>query len=240
MNSQLRTSILNSIIRSGVILAVVMTFVSGCSILESYQKPPASKIPHIPEIKKPIVVKPKSKSSRITSKSYILPRKKPKTIVSTSKNVLSQKERIIAREVLKQKRIKEATVEKDPYADIPSSNETSRVEQNKAIVLNPAVNTLVIAARSDLALGRSQTAISKLERGLRIAPNNDQLWYLLAKSHFAQGDFQQTINMAKKSISYSENTSLIAENYNLMKRAGEKSGNSLAIKEALDYLKVNP
>jgi len=98
----------------------------------------------------------------------------------------------------------------------------------------------MIRARADLAIGRTQSAVSKLERGLRIESQNPNIWHLLAKVHFEQSDHQQAITMAKKSIRYANDDELIGKNWELIKKAGEKSGDTIAIKEALDYLKVNP
>lgn len=221
----------------GVVNFLFLSLVlAGCSTLESYQRSSRSgQVAVIPEIKKRPVVKPK-----ISSRTYNVPTAKSKTNGASATKVLTNQEKVLAEEVLKQKTLAKAEVDEDPYSSIPDVSGDSRIRQQTKISVSPAVKSLIITARSDLALGKSQKAISKLERGLRIESENSELWYLLAKSHYSLGNFQQTINMTRKSISYSSDDSLISENYNLMKSAGERSGNSLAIKEALDYLKVNP
>ncbi len=79
---------------------------------------------------------------------------------------------------------------------------------------------------------------------MRIESQNPSIWYLLAKAHYDQANHQQAITMAKKSIRYADDNpagdNLIAQNWKLIQKAGEKSDDAIAIKEALDYFKVNP
>ena len=221
----------------GIILGL-----SGCSTVGLYDTPqPQSRnLPPIPEIKRQVVVpgKPASQANmRITSRVT-----SPIDMESkTPKN--SEQDQAAAKELLKAQAIERATVEVDPYAAIPensSANIKPSIIDSSGSEMSPAVESLMLGAKADIAIGKSESAMSKLERGLRIESGNPQLWYLLAKAHYIQADYQQTISMAKKSIRLSTGDDLIAQNWKLIRLAGERSGDATAIKEALDYSKLNP
>lgn len=223
---------------------------TGCSAIDSYRTSPqttARSLPQIPEIKrqatKPRYFQPKK--TVVTKPMVVKPY--PKTIVESKKPPqLTQQQKLERQKLVQQQAKDNATVDIDPYASIPesSSNKTTVVttKNNKPTVSSssPAVKTLMTSARADIALGRSRSAISKLERGLRIEPENAQLWHLLAKAHYSNSAFLHAISIAKKSNANTNNADLINENWKLIKLAGERSGNASAIKEALDYMKVNP
>ena len=98
----------------------------------------------------------------------------------------------------------------------------------------------MVSARADISIGKNRSAISKLERGLRIEPRNAELWHMLARGHYANSAYLHAISIAKKSNAYTNNTVLTKKNWTLIKQAGERSGNASAIKEALNYIKLNP
>lgn len=227
---------------------------TGCSAIDSYRAPPqtsASSLPKIPEIKrqssqppKPRYVQPKKV---IEPAPVVIVKPYPKTITSTKPvPQLTQQQKLERQKLVQQQAKKKATVDIDPYASIPenSSNKPSLVtpKNNKPKVnsSSPAVNTLMTSARADIAFGKSRSAISKLERGLRIEPGNAQLWHMLAKAHYSNSAFLHAISIAKKSNANTNDKDLINQNWKLIKLAGERSGNASAIKEALDYMKVNP
>jgi tetratricopeptide (TPR) repeat protein len=199
-------------------------------------------LPKIPEIKRQPVVRP----------NYIPPRKTPENVRSQVTQypvrkplIINQEEQFEIKERIKEQAKQNATVDIDPYASIPEnrsvSNKSTAMESKiSGISSSPAVKSLIVGARADIAIGRAQSAVSKLERGLRIESQNPQLWYLLAKAHYEQSDYQQTISMARKSIRYTGDDGLIAQNWALIKQAGERSGDATAIKDALDYSKANP
>ena len=112
--------------------------------------------------------------------------------------------------------------------------------KNKHYQSSTALKTLLLKARADLAVGNSQSAITSLERGLRIESQNPQAWHLLAQAHYDQSNYQQSISMAKKSIRYSADSELTGKNWALIKKAGERSGDTVVVKEALNYFKLNP
>jgi len=162
----------------------------------------------------------------------------------------------------------ESVVDTDPYENIPddSSNTikpkiTTADEANSAplsssssvpVIVKPtapakppvetssAVKTLLLKARADITLGRPTAAISKLERGLRIEPSNPLLWYQLARANYSKKKYTQAISMAKKSIQNTNRDYIIAKNWMLIKKAGLKSGDTVVVKEAIDYFKINP
>lgn len=227
-----------------MLFAVLAMVLSGCSsdyLRDDYRRPSERVVTKIPEIKQ------QSARPRATPKKVVesyKPQVKKYSITSSTSTVITQKEMAMVKpEVLIVDPKEQATVDIDPYASIPesSSNSNSAVEvkptANKA---SSAVKSLMMRARADLAVGNSQLAISKLERGLRIESQNPDIWHLLAKAQFGQSNHQQAISMAKKSIRYSNDESLISKNWKLIQEAGEKSDDTIVIKEALDYFRVNP
>lgn len=244
------------------LLFMLLLGLSGCSAVDSYQNPrsTARSLPQIPEIRRQPVVRP-----RVTPQRSVAPvvRSRPPAVsvakpqkytirstvqkpVTVNRESVNREEQIAARERLKQQAKQAATVDIDPYASIPDSRSVNTkpdirtTNTAKPSRMSPAVRSLMVAARADIAVGRSNAAISKLERGLRIDSSNSQLWHFLAKAHYGNSAYEQTINMAKKSNSYAGDQKLIAENWKLIKKAGERSGNAPAIKAALDYEKLNP
>ncbi len=234
-----------------VLFAVLTMTLSGCSaeyLREGYIPPNSRVVTKIPEINQY-----NTRSRPTTPKKVVKPYKatvKKYTITSSSSTVISQNEVNAANRDLDVKQ--QATVNIDPYASIPENSTVtassvvapaveSRSNTSKS---SPAVTSLMMRARADLAVGKTQSAISKLERGLRIESQNPSIWHLLAKAQYDQANHQQAIAMAKKSIRYSDDGNggdkLTAQNWTLIKKSGEKSDDAIAIKEALDYFKVNP
>ncbi|MGK0271857.1 MAG: hypothetical protein ACI88H_002523 [Cocleimonas sp.] len=245
-------------------LLLSLLTLTGCSTIDSYRTPNQSAVrglPQIPEIKR------QTSKSQTTNKRYIPPQKTvarapaapgmvikshTKTIVETSKvPQLIEQQQLEQKKLLQQQAKKNATVDIDPYATIPESSANQKAVSTPAVssskttlpsanTSSPAVRTLMTSARADIALGRSRSAVSKLERGLRIEPQNAHLWHMLAKAHYSNSAYLHSISIAKKSNANTNNSDLINENWKLIKLAGERSGNASAIKEALDYMKVNP
>ena len=130
----------------------------------------------------------------------------------------------------------------DPYASIPDNNTSSNnVETRKPTIGkrsdSSAVNSLMLQARAEMMVGKYLTAESKVERGLRIDPENPKLWTLLAKAHYEQSNYSQSINMARKAIQFSRDNNLTARNWRLIKKAGKKSGDTLPLKTPIIILK---
>lgn len=253
---------MNNIIQtklSSLFVTLVLFIITGCSAIDSYRtprQPAAVNLPKIPEIKRQKTVKPtytapkkaivRVPKSQVKSSSYQI-KNKP-IVVRPTKPKLTQQQKLEEQRLLQQRAKQNATVEIDPYAAIPeSSSQKPKVstllpKNNKPSqsTSSPAVKTLMTSARADIAIGRSRSAISKLERGLRIEPENAQLWHMLAKAHYSNSAYLHSISIAKKSNSNTNDSDLINQNWQLIKQAGERSGNASAIKEALDYIKLNP
>jgi len=158
--------------------------------------------------------------------------------------VLTDKEQAAFNKAMVQLEKKRREVD-DPYASIPdSSASTNHIETRKTTPRkkpdSSAVDSLILQARAEMMVGKYLTAESKLERGLRISPENPKLWALLAKTHYGQSNYSQAINMARKSLQFSRDDELTARNWRLIKKAGEKSGDTFAVKEANNYIKMNP
>lgn len=236
-----------------------MIALTGCSAVDSYRAPnqtTARSLPQIPEIKrqqalrKPVYVAPKKAVVRAPVKPRTVVRSYPKTIIPKKKvPVISEQQKLENKKRLVQQAKKNATVDIDPYSTIPENSANNTVVQKPSTITkvapatsssSPAVKSLMVSARADVALGKNRSAISKLERGLRIEPQNAQLWHMLAKAHYSNSAYLHAISIAKKSNSNTNNSELINENWKLIKLAGERSGNASAIKEALDYIKLNP
>jgi len=239
----------NGAIRTNLLvgLAMLAMVLSGCSseyLRDDYRRPSARVATKIPEIRQ------ETRQPKVASKKVLTPYKpqvKNYTVTSSTSIVTDQDVPAINPEILRAERKKQAMVDIDPYASIPEDSSQKRSAKVTAVEVksityktSPAVKSLMMRARADLAIGNSLSAISKLERGLRIESQNPKIWYLLAKAQYDQSNHQQAITMAKKSIRYSNDDKLVSQNWKLIQKAGEKSDDTIAIKEALDYFKVNP
>jgi len=87
--------------------------------------------------------------------------------------------------------------------------------------LGAASRALVSQAQTQMATKNYAVAAASIERALRIEPDNPLLWIELGKVRFAEGNFVQAENMARKAVSMSVNAPraqssswrLIAESY---------------------------
>lgn len=64
---------------------------------------------------------------------------------------------------------------------------------------NPAVLALLDSAHQQSSQGQYATAVSKLERAVRIAPRDAKVWHELAALRYEQRKFELAISLAKKS-----------------------------------------
>lgn len=229
------------IVTAGIMGAI---FLNGCSTGygAAYSSPQSRSIPTVPEISRPVVRRPSI--SKPVVKPY-KPSVKKYSVKKPTRPVITKKEVVLTKEERVKQAQEAATVEFDPYAVIPESStvkEASLESQvtNRSSKASPAVKSLMLRARAELAIGNTKSAVSSLERGLRIESQNPELWNLLAKAHYDQASYQQAISMSKKSIRYSNNDEMIAKNWKLIQKAGERSGDTVVVKEALNYFKVNP
>ena len=226
----------------------VLLFLGGCSMNSSDkmthpQKTKQVRVPNRAVINTPPVVSvPKAPAVRTVKpyKPQIKRYRESKPVV----RVLTDQEQAAFNKAMIQLEKKRREVD-DPYASIPDNSSSSKqVEIQKPTLPtktdSSAVDSLMLQARAEMMVGKYLTAESKIERGLRIDPENSKLWALLAKTHYEQSNYSQSINMAKKSIQFSRDDDLTARNWRLIKKAGKKSGDTFAIKEADNYIKMNP
>ncbi|ORU92792.1 MAG: hypothetical protein A6F72_05530 [Cycloclasticus sp. symbiont of Poecilosclerida sp. N] len=98
---------------------------------------------------------------------------------------------------------------------------------------NPAVLALLGSAHQQSESGQLDLAASKLERALRIAPRDAQVWFALAKVRYQQGKYLLAISLTKKSNLLSRrNTSLQRNNWLLMADSYDRLGNVNAARKA--------
>jgi predicted Zn-dependent protease len=71
--------------------------------------------------------------------------------------------------------------------------------------LGAASRALVNQAQTQMATKNYIVAASSIERALRIEPDNPLLWIELGKVRFAEGNYVQAENMARKAVSMSVN-----------------------------------
>lgn len=226
-----------------VILSVASLLNVGCSSTY-YEQPKARSLPVLPEISRPARVRPPQKAvvkkpstSSASVRRYSVNNSKVKDVVITQKDIDS---------VRSNSDDEAGTTRFDPYASIPDNSASVVMDDGVSkpstenVNDSPAVKSLLIRAQADLAIGRTSSAVSKLERALRIESQNAKLWGLLAKAHYDQSDYRQAITMAKKSIRYSNDETQIGKNWALIKKAGLQSSDTTVVKEANDYIKFNP
>jgi len=64
---------------------------------------------------------------------------------------------------------------------------------------SPAVVELTSQARRALDSRQFDEAVQLLERAINIEPRNGSLWHELARARYAQGNYEQAIQLAKRS-----------------------------------------
>ena len=119
----------------------------------------------------------------------------------------------------------------------PSAESAAQPEPVKSG--NNAVIALLDLARTDNEAGRREAAGASLERALRIEPRNPWLWHELAQLRLAQGQYEQSISLARKSNSFAgQDRRLQALNWRVIGDArvaqGDTPGAEQALKQATD------
>ena len=105
---------------------------------------------------------------------------------------------------------------------------------------NRAVIALLDRAQRDNNAGEREAAGASLERALRIEPRNSWLWLELAQVRLAQGQYAQTITLARKSLSFAgHQPRLQSESWQVIGRArvaqGDRAGAEQAFKLANEF-----
>jgi len=140
-----------------------------------------------------------------------------------------------------QRRIDAESDRLDPYQSTLTNTANSRKSTRTSTPRiaagesSSAIMSLILQAKLDMLAGRSDVAIDKLERGLRIQPQNPQLWNKLAEAHFHSKSYTQAIAMAKKSLRLNRrnDNDLRKRNWRLIAKANQKMGNMDAMKTAM-------
>jgi len=100
---------------------------------------------------------------------------------------------------------------------------------------NGAVLALVDSAQADMDAGQTDNAAAKLERALRIEPQNPVLWQKLAKLRLQQGQYQQAEGLAARANGWSGNDKqLRTENWRIIGQARLKRGDYAGAQAAFD------
>jgi len=238
-------------------------FLTGCASLDHPSRPapkPQARVvqpaPAIPEIQTPRarVIKPYAYSGAkvIKPRAPVVPKPKPKPRYQAPKYHAPKVQRYPGtpskqikipsvpapkvETVAKAHEPEDVGLDIDPYANIPdNADDRSAGRSSKT---SPAVEALMVRAYADAKLGRTDAAMGKLERALRIEPQNPKLWYQLAELHYKSGDYQQAITMAKKAINFSSNDQQMTDkNWRLISKVAKDSGNSRAMSEVNEYNK---
>ncbi len=197
-------------------------------------KPHRYKRAPIPIVRQPPLVKPKYQYKKVTPKYNApivqrYPRSTSAPIQTSTPPPIKPAKKTVA--TLSDK----AEIDIDPYANIPENVDDKGSRRSKS---SPAVEALLVRAYADAKLGRTNAAMIKLERGLRIEPQNPKLWYQLAELHYKKGNYQQAITMAKKAINLSsDDQEMTDKNWKFISKVAEKSGNSQAMSEVNEYNK---
>ena len=97
----------------------------------------------------------------------------------------------------------------------------------------PMVVALLEDAEVRIKSGDHASAAATLERALRLEPKNAMLWYRLGLIRLKQKNWQQAINLAKKSNSLSAGDyALQSDNWKLIASANSGAGNIKAARQA--------
>lgn len=97
----------------------------------------------------------------------------------------------------------------------------------------PAVVALVEQARQDRRRGDLERAAGRLERALRIQPDNARLWYELAVVRLEQGQPRLAEELAKKSLQLARgDVELQQRDWRLIAEARRRSGDAAGAREA--------
>ena len=131
----------------------------------------------------------------------------------------------------------------NPYDNVPKSRQTVKSEAvvTRGEPTSPAVTSLLLRAKVDIAAANYDSGISKLERAIRIEPQNAEVWHQLAKANYKQGKYSSSISMATKANRYTAvDSEQEKSNWALIKKASKKSGDIKTLKKAIQYERAHP
>lgn len=97
-----------------------------------------------------------------------------------------------------------------------------------------AVQSLLDEANSAVKANQLEKAATALNRAVRLEPNNASIWYDLAQIRLHQGKYEQSEQLAKKSIDFAKgNQDLINKNWRVISTARKARGDSAGSDEAM-------
>ncbi|MFN3581337.1 MAG: tetratricopeptide repeat protein [Pseudomonas sp.] len=106
--------------------------------------------------------------------------------------------------------------------------------------LDGPVLALLTSAREQEGRGDLGSASSSLERAMRIAPREPQVFYRLAEVRLAQGDAAQAEQIAQRGLSHAAGQpSLQAGLWDIVARAREQQGNAAGAADARQRARVS-
>jgi len=105
----------------------------------------------------------------------------------------------------------------------------------------PAIAELLAKADQSSAVGQYDAARANLERAVKIAPRDAELWQRMAMVSYAQGDWPQAKALAERSNSFTApGSALAARNWTLIGNAELKLGNQSAAAAAFERSSAAP
>ena len=124
-----------------------------------------------------------------------------------------------------------------PIDEQPTQDDVRQAYQQPSEIAsqtqNPAVVALLDSAYQQSESGQLDIAASKLERAVRIAPRDPQIWHALAKIRFQQNKLALAISLAEKSNLLSNNNKkLQRDNWLLMATCYDHLGRADAARQA--------
>lgn len=149
----------------------------------------------------------------------------------------SNTNQVIAPVPVEDRSIKEAENSEVRYPHVETEAGVIRgndaIEGRKSQSSSKVTVALLADAEIKLDSGDNSLAAVIVERALRLEPNNPLLWHKLGLIRLKQKNWQQAINMARKSNSLAAGDySLQSENWQLIANAREAAGNKKAAQDA--------
>lgn len=118
-------------------------------------------------------------------------------------------------------------IESDPQYGVTDPNKI------RHLIANPAVKDLWDQAEAARIAGDYDTAELKLERALRIAPEDAVMWSRLAEVHLSKGNSNQAENLAAKSNAMTmDKPTLYYRNWLIIAKARSLRGDDIGAQEA--------
>lgn len=107
---------------------------------------------------------------------------------------------------------------------------TYQASQNQA----SAVQSLLDEANTAVKANQLERAATALNRAVRLEPNNASIWYDLAQIRLHQGKYEQSEQLAKKSIDFAKgNQDLMNKNWRVISSARKARGDTAGSDEAM-------